>query len=231
MSDWRLVLETSGRVGKIGLANGSAMVHRAELDPARRHARDLAATINMLLERERLKVSDLARIFVSVGPGGYTGLRVGLATAKTLAYAANVPMVAVPTFLAIACQAPAEAANLWVIADALQGTIYHQRFQDRTAIDDVKIAPASEWLPWANGATWLTGPGVALHAEQMNCAAKIVPEEFREPTVDGVRAAGEAIAALTREELFAIEPLYLRGSSAEEKAESRNPERTKSRKK
>ncbi|MBL8864830.1 MAG: tRNA (adenosine(37)-N6)-threonylcarbamoyltransferase complex dimerization subunit type 1 TsaB [Gemmataceae bacterium] len=218
MSDWRLVLETSGRVGKVGLANGSAMAHRAELDPSRRHARDLAATIRAMLERERLRVADLGSVLVSVGPGGYTGLRVGLATAKTLAYATNVPLVAVPTFHAIASQAPVEASNLWVIADALQGTIYLQRFTDGKPIDEVKIVPAADWLPWANGATWLTGPGVAIHSDKLNCSARIVDERFREPTVDGVLAAGATIAPLSREELFAIEPLYLRGSSAEEKA-------------
>lgn len=218
MSDWRLVLETSGRVGKVGLANGSAMAHRAELDPSRRHARDLAATIRALLERERLRIPDLGRILVSVGPGGYTGLRVGLATAKTLAYAANVPLVAVPTFHAIASQAPPEAANLWVLADALQGTIYFQRFMDGKPLDEVTIVPTADWLPWANGATWLTGPGVTIHSDKLNCAARVVPESLREPTVDGVLAAGEPLAALAREQLFAIEPLYLRGSSAEEKA-------------
>jgi tRNA threonylcarbamoyladenosine biosynthesis protein TsaB len=220
MSDWRLILETSGRVGKIGLANANGLVHRAELDPARRHVRDLASTIGELLDRERLRVSNLARILIGVGPGGYTGLRVGLATAKTLAYAANVPLVAVPTFHAIAAQAPAEAGTLWVIADALQGSIYHQRFQNRAPLDEVKIAPAAEWLPWANAATWLTGPGVAIHSDKLSCSARIVDERFREPTVDGVLTAGATIAPLTREELFATEPMYLRGSSAEEKARS-----------
>jgi tRNA threonylcarbamoyladenosine biosynthesis protein TsaB len=218
MSDWRLVLETSGRVGKVGLADGAAMVHRAQLDPTRRHARDLAAMIQTLLDREHLLVEKLSRILVSLGPGGYTGLRVGLATAKSLAYASNVPLVAVPTFHTLARQAPEEAVNLWVIADALQGTIYHQRFQGRTPIDDVKIVPAADWLPWANGATWLTGPGVAIHAEKLNCTARLVPEALREPTVDGVLAAGDSFATLSQEELFAIEPMYLRGSSAEEKA-------------
>ena len=221
MSEWRLVIETSGRIGKIGLAHGSEMVHRAELNPARRHARDLAATIQVLLDHERLGVADLGRIFVSIGPGGYTGLRVGLATAKTLAYAASVPLVAVPTFHALAMQAPADVVNLWVIADALQGMIYHQRFEDRNAIDDVKIASASDWLPRANSMTWLTGPGIAIHEGLVPSDVQLLSDQFREPSVDGILQAGNSFLPLSREELFAIEPLYLRGSSAEIKAESR----------
>src|SRR4051812_3038416 len=119
MSEWQLILETSGRVGEVGLARGGQIVHSARLDESRRRARDLSATIRDVLARESLTVGQLKAILVSIGPGGYTGLRVGLTTAKTLAYAANVPIVAVPTFQGIAEQAPAEAERLWVIGDAL----------------------------------------------------------------------------------------------------------------
>ncbi len=218
MSDWRLILETSGRTGKVGLASGKSVVHSGELDEKRRHARDLTSTIQSMVDAEKLKVRDLAAILVSVGPGGYTGLRVGLTTAKVLAYAANVPMIAVPTFSAIAAQAPEEAVRLWVIADALQGQIYHQRFENRKPTDDLKIAPLDEWLPWANRETWLTGPGVTVHADKLPCDARIVPAEHREPRVEGMLIAAEGLAPLDRDGLFRIEPLYLRGSSAEEKA-------------
>lgn len=218
MSDWRLILETSGRTGKVGLANGREVVHAAELDEKRRHARDLTSTIQTMLDVEKLKVRDLAAILVSVGPGGYTGLRVGLTTAKVLAFAANVPMISVPTFVAIAAQAPEEAVRLWVIADALQGQIYHQRFENRKPMDELKIAPLDEWLPWANRETWLTGPGVTVHSDKLPCDARIVSAEHREPTVNGMLIAAERFAPLGRDELFRIEPLYLRGSSAEEKA-------------
>lgn len=218
MSDWRLILETSGRTGKVGLANGKSVVHAAELDEKRRHARDLTSTIQTMFDAEKLKVCDLAAILVSTGPGGYTGLRVGLTTAKVLAYAANVPLIAVPTFHAIAAQAPDEAVRLWVIADALQGQIYHQRFDGRTPIDELKIAPLDEWLPWSNRETWLTGSGVTVHAEKLPCDVRIVPAEFREPRVEGILIAAEGLSPLGRDELFRIEPFYLRGSSAEEKA-------------
>lgn len=218
MSDWRLILETSGRTGKVGLANGRAVVREAELDEKRRHARDLTSTIQAMLDGEKLQVRDLAAILVSVGPGGYTGLRVGITTAKVLAYAANVPVIAVPTFQAIAAQAPEEAVRLWVIADALQGQIYHQRYKARMPMDELKIAPLGEWLPWSNRETWLTGPGVTVHADKLPCDARIVPAEHREPRVDGVLVAAQGLAPLGRDELFRIEPLYLRGSSAEEKA-------------
>lgn len=224
MSEWQLILETSGRVGKVGLARGREVVHAAKLDENRRHARDLSETIRDFLARESLRVRDLKAILVSVGPGGYTGLRVGLATAKALAYAADVTMIAVPTFHALAEQAPLQVEDLWVIADALQGTVYVQQF----GLKDGKRLPTSElvierledWLPKSDASTWLSGPGVEVYREKLVDRDRIISSQHRDAGIDGVLHAAERLKPLGREELFRIEPLYLRGSSAEEKAKS-----------
>src|SRR4051812_47130680 len=142
MSGNWLLIETSGRVGRLGLARGGAVARAADLDPARRHARDLAATADALLTADALRPADLTGVMVGHGPGSYTGLRVGLISAKALAYALGCQLVPVPTFAAIAEQAPAEARVLWVLADALQGLIYVQRFEraDRwAAADELRI--------------------------------------------------------------------------------------------
>jgi tRNA threonylcarbamoyladenosine biosynthesis protein TsaB len=222
MSEWRLVLETSGRVGKVGLGRGNELIYLTVMDEKRRHARDLTEVIRQLLSKESLTPSRLGAVAVSIGPGGYTGLRVGLTTAKVLAYAAGVPMIAVPTFAAVAEQAPAEAERLWVVADALQGSIYLQRFEtqdgQRQPLDELRIVPVGEWLPWANREVWVTGPGVSVHADKLPCNARVVPPADRDPRLDGVLRAAEGFTPLDRDELMRIEPLYLRGSSAEEKA-------------
>ncbi|QEL18042.1 tRNA (adenosine(37)-N6)-threonylcarbamoyltransferase complex dimerization subunit type 1 TsaB [Limnoglobus roseus] len=222
MSEWRLILETSGRIGNVGLARGNELIHAAKLDENCRHARDLMATVQRFLTAESLRVGDLGAILVGIGPGGYTGLRVGLTTAKVLAYASGVPLIAVPTFNAVAQQAPPEAVRLWVIADALQGTLYFQRFETndgfREPTEPLQIVSAGEWLPWANKELWLMGPGVAVYGNQLPCDARVVDPLACEPQLEGMLRAAERLTPLGREELFRIEPLYLRGSSAEEKA-------------
>ncbi len=213
--EWQLLIETSGRIARVGLAHNEKLIHESALDSTRRHARDLTPTIEQFLKAQSLRVADLSRIVVSIGPGGYTGLRVGLAIAKSLSFASHVPLVAVPTFQILAAQAPEEATNLWVIADALKGQIYLQRFQSRIPFDDLRIASVDDWLSWANDETWITGPGVAIYSHKLPCNARLVPEEFREAQLTGLLTAAKDLSPITQNQMFALEPIYLRSSSAE----------------
>lgn len=224
-----LLIETSGRTGKLGLARGDDVVQSLHLDASRRHARDLAAVVKAMLAGEGVRPIDLTGVMVSAGPGSYTGLRVGVMSAKALAYATGCRLVPVPAFAAIIRQAPAEARHVWVVADALQGQMYLQRFtrgaerEAWTAADELRIVRADEWLGRAAPDVWLTGPGVAVYDGRIPPANPRVREPDREPTVESLFRAGRSLPPVTREELFALEPLYLRGSSAEEKAKQSGP--------
>src|SRR5688500_13907519 len=100
------ILDTSQRVGWVALARGERVLASRRLDEARRHARDLAPALAELLAEQGWKARALEGVIVSRGPGSYTGLRVGLMSAKTLAYAAGCPLLAIDTFAAIALQTP-----------------------------------------------------------------------------------------------------------------------------
>lgn len=221
MSENWLLLESSGKVGKVGLARGDAVVRAVELDATRRHARDLASTVGDMLNGEGLKPVDLTGVMVSIGPGSYTGLRVGVMSAKALAYATGCNLIAVPTFAAIVNRFPDEANDAWVIADALQGQVYRQRFRREsgrwTARDELRIEAFETWLPTIQSGTWISGPGLKAFAERIPPPCSLVAESLREPSCASLFDAGCTITPLTREELFQLEPLYLRGSSAEEK--------------
>jgi tRNA threonylcarbamoyladenosine biosynthesis protein TsaB len=222
MSENWLILETSGRGARIGLARGVTLVHSAELDSARRHAREMVPTISALLGAEALAAADLTGVMVSCGPGSYTGLRVGLATAKALAYATGCQVRAVDTFAAVADQAPAEASVLSVIADALQGQVYSQRFARGPggwcAAGPLRIAALGAVTAELGAGEWVSGPGVEVYEGALPVTNPRVPTTAREPRVESVLTVGLRLAPLTREAVFALEPLYLRGSSAEEKA-------------
>ena len=101
-----LLIETSGRSGQVALAEGNALLAVRRLDEARHQARDLAPAVADLLAAIGWKPRDIAAIVVSRGPGSYTGLRVGIMSAKTFAYAAGCALLAIDTFAVIAAQAP-----------------------------------------------------------------------------------------------------------------------------
>jgi tRNA threonylcarbamoyladenosine biosynthesis protein TsaB len=228
MGERWLVLETSGRGGRVGVAAGGRVVRAADLDPARRHNRDLAPTAAALLQAEGIRPAELTGVMVSVGPGSFTGLRVGVMSAKVLAYATGCRLVAVPTFHAIAGQAPAAAAVVDVISDALQGLVYAQRFRRIDAerwepADELRIEPAAGWAARLTPDVWVSGPGVDVHDQVIPASAPRVPAADRVPGLEAVFRAGLRLTPLTPAEVVRLEPLYLRPSSAEEKAAKATP--------
>lgn len=212
-----LILETSHRLGKVALAADDAIVGARTLDESRRHARDLAPAIQALLQAQGWRARDLDGVIVSRGPGSYTGLRVGLMSAKTLAYATGCRLLAIDTFEAIAACGVAEPSNLDVIADAQQGKVYAQRFGADP--QPLTIVPFEMWL--ASASAWqvaVSGPGLELYADRLPSELTVLPRELWLPTPASMLKLGLArLANGERDDPFAVEPLYLRGSSAEEK--------------
>jgi tRNA threonylcarbamoyladenosine biosynthesis protein TsaB len=212
-----LLLETSGRAGLVALAEGESLLATQRLDEARNHARDLAPAVADLLAAAGWKPRDVSAVVVSRGPGSYTGLRVGVMSAKTLAYATGCALLAIDTFAAIAAQAPAEASPLDVIADAQQQKVYVQRFERGAAVSSLAIRPAAEWLAEAP-APWASGPGLRLHRARLPADVRAVEESLWEPRAESLLAlALRRLRAGERDDPFAVGPLYLRPSSAEEK--------------
>jgi tRNA threonylcarbamoyladenosine biosynthesis protein TsaB len=219
-----LVIETSHRLGVVALALGDHILGERKLDEARRHARDLVPAIRELLAEHRWRARELNAVIVSRGPGSYTGLRVGVMTAKTLAYASGCALLAVDTFAAIALQAPADAVTLDVIADAQQDRLYTQRFT-RTEVGEA-LAPASAltiqafdvWSAHLPEGTWVSGPGLERCATRLRSCRYIAPSATWYPHADSLLRVGLVrFRHGERDDPYAVEPLYLRPSSAEEK--------------
>jgi tRNA threonylcarbamoyladenosine biosynthesis protein TsaB len=218
-----LILETSGRGGWVGLAQSSQVVGSLRLDPSRRHNRDLAPAVRELLANAELRPKEIQGVMVSQGPGSFTGLRVGIMSAKMFAYATGCRLVAVPTLHAIAEQAPAHASEVAVIADALQGMVYVQRFRrvansEWEAVEELRIDDLQSWIVTLPETCWISGPGVDIHRASIPETILQVSAESCTPTLEALARLGSRLPALSESEVLTLEPIYLRGSSAEEKA-------------
>lgn len=100
-----LLIETATKVCSVGLAkNGQLMTYkRAEQEMS--HASQLTITIQSLMADSQLEMSDLEAVAISIGPGSYTGLRIGLSTAKGICFALNIPLIEVDTLQSLAWKA------------------------------------------------------------------------------------------------------------------------------
>ena len=162
-------------------------------------------------------------VLVSRGPGSYTGLRVGITSAKTFAYVTSCTLLAVDTFAALALQTPAEAARVEVLADAQQGKVYIQSFARVAAggwrpMSPLRIQAVADWLAGRDRSAWVTGPGLRVYRSRLPEAASLVEGASWDPQPQSILKLGLArYRAGERDDLWTLEPLYLRPSSAEEK--------------
>ena len=216
-----LIVETSGRSGFVALAEGATLCGVRQLAEARRNAGDLAPAAVELLSAQGWKARDLNGVVVSIGPGSYTGLRVGVMSAKTLAYATGCALNGVETFAVIAAQAPKEIKRLDVLADAQQEKVYVQSFMrhcdDWRPCDVLRIQPFAEWVTQRTAETWVSGPGLRRWAARLPSDVPLTDATLWDPQADTLLHLGlTRYKAGERDDPFALEPLYLRPSSAEE---------------
>jgi tRNA threonylcarbamoyladenosine biosynthesis protein TsaB len=224
-----LLIETSGRRGQVGAARGRDLIAQCDLDPARMHARDLAPAMKAALDAAGWKARELTAVFVSVGPGSYTGLRVGVMAAKALAYAVKCDFLAVETFAAIAVRCPPSAATLEVIGDGQRGLLYMQRFARSgesawTAATDLRVVAKDDWLGDLGPDVLVSGPGLAIVEPDLPHGVRTVPAEVRDADLRALLLGGLArYERGERDDPWRCEPLYLRRSSAEETWDRKHP--------
>lgn len=100
-----ILIETSTALCSTALVDNGCIVCSRESSEPRAHASKTALFVKDMLDEKGLKVSDCNAVCVSMGPGSYTGLRVGVSTAKGLCFAANLPLIAVDTLETLVWQA------------------------------------------------------------------------------------------------------------------------------
>ena len=124
-----LAIETSSRCGSISLGCDDRLLQSVELDQPQRHNIDLMPAIDEMIGRQGSVAGQLGAVYVSIGPGSFTGLRIAIATAKMLAIAGDVRVVAVPTIEVVARNAPRDVCHLAVCLSCKRDQIYAGQFR------------------------------------------------------------------------------------------------------
>lgn len=214
-----LGVETATRIASVGVvADGQVRAERRQ-PLAGSHARTLLPLLDAVLGDAGLRLAGVDRLAVSIGPGSFTGLRIGLSIAKGLALATGLPLVAVPTLEAYACAAGPCDGSVWPVLDARKGEVYAAGFVWRDGHPQA-IAPAAALTPAALAARLtsictLVGDGVDAHA----AAWAALPGAVRRLPLDACPPSGAWVARLgaaaAPAPLAEVQPLYCRAAEAE----------------
>ncbi len=220
-----LALETTERIGNIAAFEDGTLLADRMLPTLQRSAQSLAPAMYELLEELGWKAAEIDLVAVTVGPGSFTGLRVGVTTAKTLAYAVDAGVVGVNTLEVIAAQAPENVARLWAVMDAQRRQVFAARFERdgdgywKTA-EATKIVDEEVWLDRLNPDEWISGPVLHRLADKIPSDVSIVDRAFWAPKATMVGSLAERrYQAGNRDDVWQLVPHYFRKSAAEEKRE------------
>ena len=220
-----LAIDTATSHVGVAIGRDGRVLAEVGIEGGRRHAEELVPAIDGLRRETGVSLDDLACIAVGVGPGLYTGLRVGVTTARTLAQVLDVPVVGVPSLDLVAYPWRSDGRHVVALVDARRKEVFAGRYRSvdggiERAGDYTVEAPAAVAAELGSAAvpTLLVGDGVLENADAFAGLDRV--------EIGGPGAAAPSVAALVelataqfeRGETARAEeiaPLYLRRSDAE----------------
>lgn len=232
-----LAIDTSTQVSSVAVVSDGKLAAELTMQAKLTHSETLLPHIEEVLGMANQKKEELEGIAVSLGPGSFTGLRIGLATAKAMAYALQLPIVGVPTLRALAWHFPVEGFQLLPMIDAQKGNVYVERYMwehgKLLKKTEVQVLPVedvirrTEELP---GTVVLMGDVISKRIEgkqTLPMHVMLAPLHLRMPRAANVALCGlELLKEGKTGNVMDMEPVYIRRSEAEVLWEKRHGKAT-----
>ena len=212
-----LAIETSSRLLGAAVIDGERLLSSYELVAGYPHAVELPGAVTRVLQAANLTLRQLEAIVVGVGPGSFTGLRIGIAFVKALAFPTKIPVVAVPSLDALAANVPHASLPVCALLDARQHNVYAARYHLEGPLPiretDDFLGPAEEFLSRIIQPTLFVGDGCALYRDQIlaKCPeAQFAPVELWLPRAATVARLGRVrFLQGQRDDPATLAPRYL----------------------
>lgn len=205
--------DTSSKALTLAILEDETLLAQMTLNIKKNHSITLMPAIDFLMNSLDMKPTDLDRIVVAQGPGSYTGLRIAVATAKTLAHTLKIELVGVSSLLALV---PEQAEGLVIpIVDARRNNVYAGFYRSGQAVRPEAHLPLAEVLEMAGAANQpVTFVGeTAAFAEQIESA---LPQAAIQPTLPDAAVIGRLGLDLPAQSIHDFIPNYLKRVEAEE---------------
>ena len=230
-----LAMDTATMASSVAVATEERVLAELTAETSFTHSETLVPNIDEILRLANVKREEISAVAVSLGPGSFTGLRIGLAAAKAIAYALEIPLVGVPTMEVLAAAFPSPGAVVAPLIDAQKGNAYFAlyRWTDKGLVCEREVAVASPQeivgaLSGIKEPVTLAGDFVrklAAKGVELPGSVTIAPVTHIMP-----RAALVAARAVVRlkngegKSPMELEPIYIRRSEAEVLWEKRHRE-------
>lgn len=224
-----LALDTATKVCSISLCRDEEILAEYTINMGMTHSEGLLPQIEQLLERCKVQKQEIELLAVSMGPGSFTGLRIGLATAEAMAYSWQCCLHGVDTLEALAYNIPVENIVLSPVLDAQKGNYYQALYKweqdELKELESVQVVSKTQLLERISkqgGNALLLGECDKLAKLELPANVKLAPKSLRMPRGGSVAlAALKGFDAEKDKRIFGLEPYYIRRSEAEELWEQR----------
>ena len=226
-----LALETSGRIGSVAVGFNGKLSDEKTFSAPLRHSAELFGTIIELFKDSCKKVNQTSHIYISIGPGSFTGIRISVTVAKMMALAAQSRIVAVSTTNAMALNVDdSSIKKIASVIDAKKGQFFIAAFERKNGIWQ-KVLPDcmmtaeefKEKFDKPDKPIWLLGEGLLYYAKKFETDnIKILDKEYWSPKAANVLRIGAEMAAEGKfSDPVSLVPFYLRRTEAEENWEKK----------
>jgi tRNA threonylcarbamoyl adenosine modification protein YeaZ len=192
-----IAIETSSRSGGLALGIDNELVDQVTFDATRRHAAQLVTRLDELVRRNELSPEAVTELYVSAGPGSFTGTRIAVTVGRTFAQAlGQVQLVSVPTTAAVAENARDESwSNLAVLLAAKRGRFYAGLYRREDGIrgEILGLCDSQELLDRAPRPLAVTGEALEYVSIE-GPDVRTLDERLYQPTAEGCWRVGRRLA-------------------------------------
>jgi tRNA threonylcarbamoyladenosine biosynthesis protein TsaB len=216
-----LGIDTSGYVNAVGLVDGDRVLADAGFPARTNSLEQIVANIDEVLKGAGLTLDNVQGIGVGLGPGSWTGIRVGVTVGKMLAFSSGKPVCGIPTLEALACTAHGQSLPVYAVVSVGVGdAVYAARYHVK---DDMVKREGEYFIGDIKGlAALITTPSVLVGNGTTSYAVKVTQESGIEVSAIEATPGGGSVAILAARRLapgdsddaLALAPLYLKESTA-----------------
>jgi tRNA threonylcarbamoyladenosine biosynthesis protein TsaB len=219
-----LGIETATRTGGVAIVSEDGVLVEYTLNIEVTHSERLMSTVDRVLKDSGLQMASMDGFGISIGPGSFTGLRIGLSTVKGLAFTTGKPVAAVPTLRALAWNSHHSRYRVCPLLDAKKKEVYSAlyRYDGRDLVQDLpeSVLPLTELADRISGEVVFTGEGARLFAEDIRrlfgSRAHIAPLAAMVPSAASVAEIALLMLQDGRStDPDTLSPLYIRRPEAE----------------